>query len=59
MINGGLYSLVEEDDVGLPDLVWREPQHADPAVVRLIPLELVVVPHLNTVHYSTVQYSTL
>ena len=42
-------SLVEEHDVRFPDLVGRQPQHADAAVVRLVPLQLVVVPHLNKI----------
>ena len=42
-------SLVEEHDVRFPDLVGRQPQHADAAVVRLVPLQLVVVPHLNQI----------
>ena len=45
-------SLVEEHDVRFPDLVGRQPQHADAAVVRLVPLQLVVVPHLNKIFLS-------
>ncbi len=44
------FSLVEEHDVRLPDLVWREPEHADAAVVGLVPLQLVVVPHQPQPH---------
>ena len=43
------YSLVEQHDVGLPDLVWGKPEHADAAVVRLVPLQLVIIPNLEHV----------
>ena len=43
------YSLVEQHDVGLPDLVRGEPEHADAAVVRLVPLQLVIIPNLEQV----------
>ena len=45
---GGWYLLVEKHYVRLPDLVRRKSENADPTVVRLIPLELVVIPDLRT-----------
>ena len=48
--------LVEEDNVGFPDFVGREAEDADAAVVRLVPPELVVVPHLVV---FSIQHSTM
>ena len=39
--------LVEEDDVGLPDFVWGKTEHADASVIGLVPLQLIVLPHLE------------
>ncbi len=39
--------LVEQHDVGLPHLVGGQPEHADAAVVRLVPLQLVIIPNLE------------
>ena len=38
--------LVKEDDIRFPDLVRRQPEDTDASVVSLVPLQLVVVPHL-------------
>ena len=43
-----LYLLVEKHNVWFPDLVRRQSEHADPSIVRLIPLKLVVIPHLQS-----------
>ena len=39
--------LVEEHDIGLPDFVWGKTEHADASVVSLVPLQLIILPHLE------------
>ena len=46
-----MYALVEEYDVGLPDLVGQNTDDGDAAVVGRVPPQLVVFPLLQrTVH---------
>ena len=42
-----LHLLVEKHYVWLPDLVRRQSEDTDPPVVRLVPLQLVVIPDLR------------
>jgi hypothetical protein len=41
------HSLVEQDDIGLPNLVRGQTEDADAAVVSLVPAELIVIPNLE------------
>ena len=51
--SGPKYLLVEQHDVGFPHLVGRQSEYADAAVVRLVPLQLVIIPNLENVSYKT------
>ncbi len=47
-----LYSLVEEDDVRLPDSVGQDADRRDGSVLGRLPLQLVVLPQLETHKHS-------
>ena len=40
------YLLIKKYDVGLPDAIRRQAQNVDTAVIRHVPLQLIVLPSL-------------
>ena len=44
--------LVEENYIGLPDFVWGKAKDADASIVGLIPLQLIVLPHLERLKFE-------